>query len=152
MTEFILNKSAKLNFEVKTYDIDIVGHVNNIAYVRWIEDLRIKLFDKLCNLSRIFAQKYYPVVISTNIEYKNQIKLFDKPLGIIEISDYKYGIFTLDIKILLKNKIFATAQQRCIIFDLMNCKMIRDKKVNQLIEPKNKISSKNNIIIQYLHI
>ena len=34
---------TELEIEIKTYDIDVAGRVNNIVYVRWIEDLRSRL-------------------------------------------------------------------------------------------------------------
>jgi len=142
MIDLIIDKSAKLNFDVKTYDIDAAGHVNNVVYLKWIEDLRTKIFDNLCNLSKLYSDNYYPVVISTNIQYKNQIKLFDKPAGTIKITDYKYGIFTLEINILLYDKLSAFAEQKCIILDLMNSQMIRGKKIHHLITANNKVNVK----------
>jgi acyl-CoA thioester hydrolase len=39
----------KLTFEEKiyTYHIDFVGHVNNINYITWMENGRVKLFEAM---------------------------------------------------------------------------------------------------------
>jgi len=34
-----------LPITVKTYDIDFMGIVSNISYVRWMEDLRLQFLD-----------------------------------------------------------------------------------------------------------
>lgn len=41
-----LNFQTESELEVKTYDIAAAGHVNNIVYARWLEDLRNMLFKK----------------------------------------------------------------------------------------------------------
>jgi acyl-CoA thioester hydrolase len=133
MTESVTNFSAETDFKVNTFDIDIAGHVNNTVYLNWIEILRTKLFDELCGFSNILSGKYYPVVVSTNIEYKNQIKIFDKPKGIIKISRLKYGVFSLEIEITVNGKIAAKAAQRCVIIDLVSEKMIKDEALKNLL-------------------
>lgn len=46
----LLSKTNLLFIEVplfvNTYDIDVAGHVNNIVYVRWLEDMRNELFSQ----------------------------------------------------------------------------------------------------------
>lgn len=72
--------SSEILFTVHTYDIDFAGHLNNIVYVRWIEQLRTKLFNQYFNLQELLSNNLYPVVISTNITYKKALKLFNKPV------------------------------------------------------------------------
>ena len=35
----------QLELPVRTYDIDFAGIVNNIVFVRWLEDLRLAILD-----------------------------------------------------------------------------------------------------------
>jgi len=39
----MLNDRIEIELDISTYDIDIAGHVNNIVFIRRIEDLRHKL-------------------------------------------------------------------------------------------------------------
>ena len=112
-----------MNIEVKTYDIDIAGHVNNIVYIRWIEDLRAELFSQIYPLENLLEIKYYPVVISTELKYKGQIKLFDKPLGKIFLDTYSHGVITLKVEIHNNNKLALSATQRCVLMNLTTQKM-----------------------------
>ena len=66
---------------VNTYDIDVAGHVNNIVYIRWLEELRSLLFSQIYSLEKLLQINYYLVVAVSEIKYRKQIKLFDKPVG-----------------------------------------------------------------------
>lgn len=126
-------RSISMDLAVNTYDIDAAGHVNNIVYVRWLEDLRIKLATSLCDFRKLYDAGYYLVVTSTEIKYKRQIKLFDKPTGVIGYLGHKHGVLYLKAEILLNGKIAASAYQKCIVFDMKNSCMIPDNKIDSIL-------------------
>jgi len=112
--------------KVNTYDIDIAGHVNNIVYIRWIEDLRAELFSQIYPLEKLLEINYYPVVISTELKYKGQIKLFDKPIGRIFLESYSHGVIMLKIEICLNDDTAFTATQKCVLMNLTTHKMFME--------------------------
>ena len=118
---------ASLNIEIKTYEIDIAGHVNNIVYVKWLEDLRCKLFEQILSIDNLLYWNLYPVVTSTNIVYKTQLKLSDKPLGLIWIENIQHNLMILKFDFLLENKIFAFAEQKCVLLNLKNGTMDKQR-------------------------
>jgi acyl-CoA thioester hydrolase len=126
--------SIEIPLAIGTYDIDAAGHVNNIVYIRWLEDMRIKLFTALCDFQGIYNNKYFPVVISTEIKYRKQLKIFDEPTGLMEYAGHSHGIITLKAFIKLGNVISAHAEQKCIMLNLSTNKMINDKMITQLFE------------------
>jgi acyl-CoA thioester hydrolase len=67
--------------KVKTYDIDSAGHVSNIVYFRWLEDLRLQLMEEHFPLQTFMEMGLTPIIAASNIEYKKSIKLFDRPVG-----------------------------------------------------------------------
>lgn len=115
--------SIVINIEVKTYDIDVAGHVNNMVFVRWLEDLRNALFSKIYPLEKLIELNYYPVVISTDMKYKSQIKLFDVPSGKMLIESYSHGVITLKAEISINHRTAFTATQKCVLMNLVNHKM-----------------------------
>lgn len=131
-----LNFQAECELDVKTYDIDVAGHVNNIVYVRWIEDLRNILFKEMFDFNRILSEKYYPVVVSTNIKYKKQLKLFDKPCGSIRLVDYNHGVISLNAEIKSNDYTAASADQKCVMMNLENSKMILPKDITEIMSYK----------------
>lgn len=122
-----------LDLEIKTYNIDIAGHVNNAVYIQWIEDLRTKLFQDYFHLQELLNRKLYPVVISTDIHYKKFLKLFDKPVGIMKIESLNHGIFTLKAEISIDGKIAASVLQKCVISDLEKLEMIKAGELKEII-------------------
>jgi len=118
--------SASINFNIKTYEIDAAGHVNNIVYLKWFENLRTKLFKDYFNLKFLLSTNLYPVVISTNINYKKYLKLFDEPAGNINFVSYDHGIIKLKFEIRVNGKIAALGEQRCVLMNLKSGKMSKE--------------------------
>ncbi|MCW8803497.1 MAG: acyl-CoA thioesterase [Ignavibacteriaceae bacterium] len=127
-------KFVQLVPEIKTYDIDIAGHVNNAVYIKWFEDLRIKLFIEHFNLPELLLNNLYPVVVSTEIHYKKFLKLFDKPIGVMCIECCNHGIITLKTEIKLNGKIAASGKQKCTLFDQNNSVVLNGKRLQEIIE------------------
>jgi acyl-CoA thioester hydrolase len=115
--------SASINFEIKTYEVDIAGHVNNIVYVKWLEDLRIKLFEQIILIDVLLKENLYPVVISTNIIYKKQLIITDKPLGNIGVENIAHNIMNLKFEFISNYKTCVVAVQKCILMDIKSATM-----------------------------
>lgn len=72
---------TQMPVKVATYDIDYAGHVSNIVYFRWLEDLRLQLLEENFPLDELMNDGFMPILASSAIEYKRAIKLFDRPIG-----------------------------------------------------------------------
>ncbi|MBX6374987.1 MAG: acyl-CoA thioesterase [Acetobacteraceae bacterium] len=70
-----------LAFPVRTYDIDFAGIVSNIVYVRWLEDLRLELLARTYPLDRMVADGIGPVLLETQIAYREALTIHDRPEG-----------------------------------------------------------------------
>ena len=111
--------TASINFDVKTYEIDVAGHVNNIVYIKWLEDLRCKLFESILPIDNLLGMDLYPAVISTNITYKKQLKLGDNLTGNICIENIQHNMMTLKFNFISSGNICAFAIQKCVIINLV---------------------------------
>jgi acyl-CoA thioester hydrolase len=109
---------TSIDFEIKTYDIDIAGHVNNIVYVRWLEDLRNKLFSQLLPIENLLSENLYPVVTSTIINYKKQLKLAENLKGLMNIESVKHNLMELSFSFRSDGNICAYGQQKCVLMNL----------------------------------
>ncbi len=114
---------VELKLEVGTYDIDVAHHVNNIVYVRWLEDLRRKLFATRYPVEELLKKNLYPVVTSTNIRYRNQLKLTDNLEGIVWVQRVSHGLMQLKAVFQKDNLVIATAEQECVLMDLQSGRM-----------------------------
>lgn len=65
-------KKLQLSEPIYTYHIDFVGHVNNVIYVQWLENARVKLIEAMgLSISDLAKNKnILPIITETNIKYK----------------------------------------------------------------------------------
>lgn len=121
---------TELKLEVGTYDIDVAHHVNNIVYIRWLEDLRRKLFAIRYPIEELIKRNLYPVVTSTHIHYRRQLKLSDKLEGIMWVESIIHGIIKLKVVFQNSEGLIAIAEQDCALMNLQTGKM--DKKAVEI--------------------
>ena len=100
-----------LDLPVKTYDIDFAGIVSNIVYLRWLEDLRLKILETYLPLEPLMARGYCPIIASTKIQYKKALKMFDRPMGKMWVAELGRSRCTLQAEIYLNRTVATTATQ-----------------------------------------
>jgi acyl-CoA thioester hydrolase len=100
-----------LDLPIKTYDIDFAGIVSNIVYIRWLEDLRLKMLESYLPLEQLMAREHCPIINSTEIQYKKALRMFDRPVGKMWMSQLGRSRCTLQAEIFLGQEIAATATQ-----------------------------------------
>jgi acyl-CoA thioester hydrolase len=102
---------VELPLRVGTYDIDFAGVVSNIVYIRWLEDLRLKLLDEFLPLQEQVENGLSPVLASTRIEYRRPIRLFARPLGRMWMTQAGRVRWTVEAEIVVDGEPAATAVQ-----------------------------------------
>ena len=126
---------------IGTYDIDFAGHVSNIVYLRWLEDMRLMVFDKYFPLEQIMEEgKICPVLASTEIEYKRPIKLFSKPIGTMWISRMGSASMTFSGQIEVDGQICTTAEHVGVFVSQESAKPVRLPKI--ILEQHEKLYSR----------
>ncbi len=115
---------VELAIRVGTYDIDFVGIVSNIVYIRWLEDLRLKCLDENFPLDKQVEQGYAPILAGTEIEYKRPIKLSDQVIGRLWLSNLGRFKWIVEAEFLSNNEIAATATQKGAFVNLQNTRPI----------------------------
>lgn len=90
----------KYTFEtnVRGYELDSYGHVNNAVYINYTEQARWEILKNAGLLDLFLSENLLLVVTETNIRYMRELKLFDK-VRIETFINYKapYLIFQHDI-------------------------------------------------------
>ncbi|MBN4001171.1 thioesterase family protein [Nostoc sp. LPT] len=113
-----------LAIPVKTYDIDFMGIVSNIVYIRWLEDLRLKFLDEHWQLNQQIELGYTPILAGTEIEYKRPIKIIDRVIGRLWLSSLGRLKWTVQAEILSNNELAAVASQKGGFVSLQNNRLI----------------------------
>jgi acyl-CoA thioester hydrolase len=114
-----------LHIPVQTYDIDFAGHVNNVVYVRWLEDLRLEMLRQYYPPERVVAEGVAGIVHSTNIVYKRSVEFLDKVSGIMWCPRMGRATMTLEAEICVKGVVYAHAIQRIINLRVGSTKPVR---------------------------
>jgi acyl-CoA thioester hydrolase len=113
----MISKIFKYNFQVRGYELDSFGHVNNSVYINYLEQARWEIVHEL-GLLKVFKETdSFMVVIETNIKYINELNIFDKAQIETQMIrkgffvEFKQNIFSLD-----KKKI-SKATVKCLFVD-----------------------------------
>ena len=75
------------DFPVRTYDIDFAGVLNNIVYVRWLEDLRDMYAAQMLPLSEAYKRGIVPSLTHTEVDYLAPVRYpdtLDGRMGLLE--------------------------------------------------------------------
>jgi acyl-CoA thioester hydrolase len=112
-------------FTVRTYDIDFAGHVSNIVYIRWLEDLRFLLLEEHLPLKPQMDAGYAPILVRTNIQYKRAIRLFEPVVGRMWIQSVGAARIILAAHILVNDEVCADIVQEGVFADLTTGRPMR---------------------------
>ena len=113
------------DINVSTYDIDFAGHVSNTVYLRWLEDMRLKMFDLYCPLRDLLEAGMTPVLVSTEIHYLRPIKLFEKPQGKMWLSAVGQSRLTIEAEIYLSGLLATRARHVGVFVNMKTMKPVR---------------------------
>ncbi len=109
---------VRMRFPVQTYDIDFAGIVSNIVYIRWLEDLRLKVLETHYPIERMLREQLAPTLVETHIRYRKSIRIGDEVTGRIWISQMRRMKFLFRAEFLVNGTLAATAKQTGCVVDL----------------------------------
>ncbi|WP_309736871.1 thioesterase family protein [Chamaesiphon sp. OTE_75_metabat_556] len=125
MTQVTRALEVTLQIPIRTYDIDFAGVVSNIVYIRWLEDLRIEIMNRHYPIAEQVRDGLAPVVLQTNIDYKQALKMGDRPTSTMWVASLATLRWTVSAEISNAGKVAAIAQQTGIFVNLQTNKPIR---------------------------
>ena len=123
---------------IKCYEIDAVGIVSNIVYIKWFEDLRLQFLEKYYPFDEMIRDNTSPVLMKTEAQYLSPLRLSDKPTGrcwLSKLGSTKWE-FTLDI--FSGDKMHCRGKQTGCFFDIEN--QMADRVPERLSSAYNKIA------------
>ena len=113
-------KKLKFTEPIYTYHIDFVGHVNNIIYVQWMENARVKLLQAMgLSITKIADKdKMLPIITETTIKYKRPYFLYNTVHIEIWVSKLFNASAIFEFRFLNeKEEICSTGQQKVLFID-----------------------------------
>ena len=103
---------------VRAYEIDAMGIVSNIVYVKWFEDLRHGYLDKYYPYSRMLKEGKSPMLMKTEIEYKAPLTIHDEPVGRLWVIKFGRTKWVMQFEISTGSKVHCLGKQTGCFYDL----------------------------------
>lgn len=113
-------QKLKFTEPIYTYQIDFIGHVNNIVYVQWLENARIKLIEAMgLTITKIAHEdEILPIITETDIKYKKPFYLSNKVHVEVWVSEMFNISSNFRFRFLNENEeVCALAQQKVLFID-----------------------------------
>ena len=111
------------NVQVRFSDIDILGHVNNVAYFAYFEMARIHYFHPLLGKDWDWLNEGV-VLVQNDATYLHPITLHDKPVITVTVTDIGTKSFTLGYHVFVNDHICATGSSKLVCYDSNNQRSI----------------------------
>jgi acyl-CoA thioester hydrolase len=120
-------KKVEFELPIYTYQIDFAGHVSNIVYVQWMEIGRTRLLEAVgLPVEHVAESGFFPVLVSTEIDYKVPLYLGDSVRVEIWLSELKRASARVEHRF-YKNgdTLAASGSQRGLFVDLESMRPYR---------------------------
>ena len=109
--------------EVNGDDIDELGHVNNVVYVRWVQEVAAAHWEHAA--PNALKTKYAWVVLRHEIEYKNPAFLKDEITGYTWVGEHRGARFDRFVRIQCESRVLAEAKTSWCLLDAKSFRPIR---------------------------
>ena len=108
---------VELQIPVRAYDVDALGIVSNIVYVRWFEDLRTAFLEVYLPMREMFAAGYSPILAHTDIHYRRPTTLGDQPVGRVWVEELGRARWRLGLEICVGESVYCHGTQEGLFVD-----------------------------------
>lgn len=111
--------------QVKPEDLDELNHVNNVVYVRWVQEVAAAHWNSLA--TEDIKNKYFWVVLRHEVDYKSPALLHDVIIAKTWVEDYDGARSNRRVQLIRKkdNKILAEAKTSWCLLSSQNQKPTR---------------------------
>jgi acyl-CoA thioester hydrolase len=135
-----MNYPSKLNIRIDWSDLDVYGHVNNVAYIRYVQTARVQYIMPLELIEQYLSTKISIILASTNIQYLSPLFFPGEAMIETSIDFIKNSSFGFSHRIRnAEGQIVAEAQDVMVYYDFN-----KNEKVRIPIEIRAKIAAIEN--------
>ncbi len=112
------SKAYRCSFEVRGYEIDAFGHVNNANYLNYYEHARWSMLaEENIDLESFKSWDRWPVIASVEVQYLKPIFMGDVITIESRILEYRRSSMQIEQKILKGTSEVSTAKIRSVFVD-----------------------------------
>ena len=120
MIEFSKSRPLEVTMDIKVngYDIDIMGIISNIVYIRWLEDMRTRLIEDFYPVDEMIDSGVSPVLRETTAEYLRPVNIHHRPVASMWVKCMTKSKWTVQCEILVDGNLHFRGEQTGYFFDL----------------------------------
>lgn len=115
---------------VRFGEIDVLGHVNNAAYLRWFENLRIHYFDAY-NVAKYDGTPPKIVLRNIGLDFKAEVKLNDTYILTGRTVAMRSSSFTMEYGVFVKGVLTTTGHAVIVNLNQDNSKRALSETLRQ---------------------
>jgi len=119
----ILKKTEKL--EIYAYDVDYMGIVHNIVYLRWLEKIRTDFLNEYYDLSDVIKTGITPIIAKTEATYMKPVHMTDEAVAYFQVEDIGRSRWIISMEIKVQDEIHFRADQVGMFYDMNKQKPAR---------------------------
>ncbi len=130
-----MNLPFSLPISIHANDIDELGHVNNVVYLRWVQEVAAAHWNFVASAE--LRKKYSWVVLRHEIDYRLPVFLEDKIIGSTWVGDYHGARFERFVKLCHagSDKVVAEAKTMWCLLDGVTMKPKRiEEEILELLQ------------------
>jgi acyl-CoA thioester hydrolase len=109
--------------EISPADIDELGHVNNVVYLRWVQEVAAAHWE--FSAPSELKSKYAWVVLRHEIDYRSPAFLSDPITGLTWVGTHNGPKFDRYVKIQSESKVLAEAKTTWCLLDAKSFRPVR---------------------------
>lgn len=110
---------------IRAYEIDVIGVVSNIEYVKYAEDLRHEFLDRYYPFDEMMRSHLSPVLLNTDIHYKIPLTIHDRPVGRCWVARMTVAKWEIGFEIVSEAGMHCFGTQKGGFFDTQQRKPVR---------------------------
>ena len=103
---------------IRAYEVDAMGIVSNIVYVKWFEDMRHIFLDQFYTYKEMMAIGHSPILTKTEVEYKAPLTIFDHPTGYAWMEELGSSKWVMAFEIRSESIVHCTGHQSGCFYDI----------------------------------
>ena len=108
-------RAFEIEVDVRTYELDMLGHVNNAVYLNWLEQGRLAAMERCGYPVRSLAQDWLTNIVRVEVDFQRPAFYGDELVVTTELESVGTTSFNLDSEILRMPDREVVASARAVL-------------------------------------
>lgn len=117
--------TSELELRIDWADLDLFGHVNNVAFFRYVQAARVHYWEQIGLYQSFLVTRQGPILAASGCQFKKPLKYPGTVIIKTEVQFAKDSSFGLKHELYSNNELCATAEDVMVMFDF-----IKDEKLS----------------------